>query len=95
MDYGGIVSETDQAPGNEEADAKFAATRGCTLATIVLAVKPSLLGNPEDPVVVWKKLRDQFQKKTWVNRLALRHKLYTLQLDRNRAMTGPFNELTV
>ena len=74
------------------------------MATIVLAVEPSLLyllGNPEDPIVVWKKLRDQFQKKTWVNRLALRRKLHTLQLvdgesvqDHIRAMTELFNELT-
>ena len=70
----------------------------------MLAVELSLLyllGNPEDPVVVWKKLRDQFQKKTWMNRLALRRKLHTLQLvdgksiqDHIRAMTELFNELT-
>ena len=59
------------------------------------------VGNPEDPVVLWKKLSDQFQKKTWVNRLALRRKLHTLQLvdaesvqDHIRAMTELFNELT-
>ena len=61
-----------------------------------------MLGNPEDPIVVWKKLRDQFQKKTWANRLALRRKLHTLQLkdgesvqDHIKAMTELFNELTV
>ena len=44
------------------------------LATIVLAVETSLLyliGDPEDPVAVWQKLQNQFQKKTWVNKLAL------------------------
>ena len=30
-----------------------------------------LIGDPEDPGVVWKKLQDQFQKKTWTNKLAL------------------------
>jgi hypothetical protein len=43
------------------------------LATIVLAVDPSLLyliGEPEDPAVVWKKLQDQFQKTTWANKLS-------------------------
>jgi len=74
------------------------------LTTIVLAVEPSLLyllSNPEDPVTVWKKLRDQFQKKTWVNKLGLHHKLHTLQLvdgesvqDHIRAMTELFNEFT-
>ena len=60
-----------------------------------------MLGNPEDPIVVWKKLRYQFQKKTWANRLALRRKLHTLQLkdgesvqDHIKAMTELFNELT-
>ena len=103
----GIVNETEQAP---EPDApadrhlKFASRRNRALATIVLAVEPSLLYllcDPEDPIVVWKKLRDQFQKKTWVNRLALRRKLHTLQLkdgesvqDHIKAMTELFNELT-
>ena len=64
----GIVNKTEHAP-EESADrkAKFAARRDCTLATFVLTVEPSLLyllGNPENPVAVWKKLRDQIQKKT-------------------------------
>ena len=43
------------------------------LATIVLAVEPSLfylIGDPEDPTTVWEKLQAQFQKNTWVNKLA-------------------------
>ena len=72
----GIVNRTETAPIEEEADrhSKFLATRDRALATIVLAVEPSLLyliGDPEDPVVVWKRLQDQFQKKTWANKLAL------------------------
>lgn len=53
------------------------------LAIIVLSVEPSLLyllGDPQDPAVVWQKLCDQFQKKTWANKLALRRKLYSLKL---------------
>ena len=76
----GIVNRMETAPSKEEVDccSKFLARRDCALATIVLAVEPSLLyliGDPEDPVVVWKKLQDQFQKKTLVknpNRDSLR-----------------------
>ena len=49
---------------------KFVSQRDKALATIVLSVDPSvlyLIGDLEDPVVVWKKLSDQFQKKTWGN----------------------------
>ncbi len=41
----------------------------------MLSVDPSLLyllGDPEDTVAVWKKLFDQFQKKSWANKLSLR-----------------------
>ena len=48
-----------------------------------------------------EKVKRSFQKKTWVNRLALRRKLHTLQLkdgesiqDHIKAMTELFNELT-
>ena len=72
----GIVSGSETAPSGEDADrlSKFTARRDRALATIVLAVEPSLLyliGDPKDPVVVWGKLQDQFQKKTWANKLAL------------------------
>ena len=72
----GIVNGTETTPHEGEADrrSKFLARRDRALATIVLAVEPSLLyliGDPEDPVVVWKSLQDQFQKKTWANKLAL------------------------
>ena len=65
----GIVSGSETAPSGEDADrlSKFTARRDRVLATTVLAVEPSLLyliGDSEDPVVVWKKLQDQFQKKT-------------------------------
>ena len=75
------------------------------LAIIVLAIEPSLLyliGDPESPVTVWRKLADQFQKKTWANKLALRRKLFSLRLkdgdsiqDHVKSMTEIFNELSV
>ena len=82
----GIVNETKEDPRTTQAEAhrKFVAHKDRGLATIVLSIEPSLLyllgANPEDPVVVWTKLRDHFQKKTWANRLELRRKLYALRL---------------
>ncbi len=61
------------------------------LAVIVLAVDPSLLyllGEPEDPQAVWKKLEEQFQRKTWANKLQLRRKLYGLQLKEGGSATS-------
>ena len=67
--------------------------------------KPSLLyliGDPDDPGVVWKKLADQFQKKTWAKKLALRRRLYSLKLKEGdsvhnhiKLMTETFDELYV
>lgn len=62
-----------------------------------------LIGDPEDPIVVWQKLANQFQKKTWANKLELRRKLYSLHeaerwkpsLDHIKAMTEVFNGLSV
>jgi hypothetical protein len=68
-------------------------------------VEPSLLyliGGPQDPVEVWKKLSDTFQKKTWANKLELRRKLHTLRLKDGesvqrhiKAMTEIFDSLAV
>ena len=84
---------------------RYASRRDKALATVVLSVDPSLLyliGDPVDPVAVWKKLEEQFQKKSWVNRLKLRHKLHTLRLkdgelvqDRIKIMLETFNELSI
>jgi hypothetical protein len=65
-----IVNGEETAPtrGGESEQAKFASRRDRALATIVLTVDPSLLyliGNPENPVEIWKKLANQFEKKTW------------------------------
>ena len=102
-----IVSGTQTAPADTEAEkfAKFVSRRDKALAIIVLSVDPSLLyllGDPEDPVAVWKKLSDQFQKKTWANKLSLRRRLSNLRLkdgdsmsNHIKAMTEIFNELAV
>ena len=36
--------------------------------------------DPTDPVVVWKALADQFQCKTWANKLELKRKLFSMRL---------------
>ena len=84
--------------------AKYLSRKDRALATIVLSLEPSLLyliGDPDDPGVVWKKLADQFQK-TWANKLALRRRLYSLKLKEGdpvpnhiKLMTETFNELSV
>ena len=81
----GIVSGTETSPSEEQADArrKFVSRSDRALAIIVLAVDPSLLyllGDPKDPRAVWQKLEEQFQRKTWSNKLQLRRKLYALKL---------------
>ena len=88
-----IVEGTEVAPrptgDNQTAIAKFSDRRDKALSTIVLAVDPALLyllGDPQDPVEVWKKLSDQFQARTWANKLALRCQLHRLRLDENRPM---------
>ena len=69
-----IVEGTEVGPepgrDNQAAINKFNDRRDKALSTIVLAVDPALLyllGDPQDPVVVWKKLEDQFQARTWAN----------------------------
>ena len=81
----GCVNETETVPmEGVEAQANFAARHDKALATIVLAIMPSLLyltgADPTDPVVVWKALTDQFQRKTWVNKLDLKQKLFSMRL---------------
>ena len=70
-----IVNGSERPPDPAEAEkhAKFVVRRDRALAIIVLSVEPSLLyliGDPEDPIAVWQKLADQFQK-TWANKLVL------------------------
>ena len=103
----GIVSGAEAAPPRENADrfSKFESKRDRALAIIVLSINPSLLyliGDPKDPVDVWTRLSNHFQKNTWANRLALRRKLHSLRLNSGqpvqehvKAMTEVFNELAV
>ena len=104
----GIVAGTEQPPdpATEAANyAKYVSRKDRALATIVLAVHPSLLyllGDPVDPAAVWKKLSGQFQKKTWANKLSLRKRLFTMKLSDSgsmreyvKKMTEIFDELAV
>ena len=84
---------------------KFCYKRDRALAYIVLNVDSTLLyliGDPVDPVEVWEKLQDQFQRKTWANKLSLRRKLYSLKLkedgsvqDHIKSMVEIFDALSV
>ena len=102
----GIVNGTETVPEGAAEQAKFVLRKDRALAIIVLAIDPSLLyligADPKDPVVVWKALADQFQRKTWANKLELKWKLFSLRLadggsvqDHIKAMTEVFDELTV
>ena len=101
----GIVSGTETAPEGADELAEFKVKRDKALATLVLAVEPSLLyllGEPQDPKTVWDILQGQFQKKTWANKLCLRRKLYRLKLreggsvhEHIKELTETFNDLSV
>ena len=61
-----------------------------------------MLGDPQNPADVWKKLKDQFQKKTWANKLVLKRRLHSLRLKEGssvethiKSMTELFNDLAV
>ena len=81
--------------GNEtegvEQQAKFEGRKDKALAIIVLAVETSLLyligADPTDPVVVWKALANQFQRKTWANKLELKRKLFSMRLAEARGLS--------
>ena len=80
-----IVSGIEPLPdeGNADARRNFLTRSDCALAIIVLAVDLSLfylLGDFKDPRAVWQKLEEQFQRKTWSNKLQLWRKLYALKL---------------
>ena len=62
-----IVTGEETEPNDEGQRSKFTTRKDRALATVVLSVDPPILciiGNPEDPVVVWKKLANQYEKKT-------------------------------
>lgn len=79
-----IVAGTEVAPGEgDDGYQKYLSRKDSALAIIVLSIDPTLLyllGDPADPKVVWEKIQDQFQKKTWANKLELRRRLYSMKL---------------
>ena len=78
--------------------AKFAVRRDKTLATTVLAVEPSLLyligADPTDLVKIWKCLADQFQRKTWANKLELKRKLFSMRLGERGSVHNHIQSMT-
>ena len=80
------MSETERRPdadAGSEAQSKFDKRREKAVDTIVLSINNVLLyllGEPVDPVAVWKQLAEQFQQRTWANKLCLQKRLYSLQL---------------
>ena len=61
---------------------------------IVLSIEPSLLYLIGEPITVWKKLGDHFQKKTWANKLELRRKLHSLRLKEGESVQEHIKSLT-
>ena len=58
----GVITGLDEVPEAGEALRKYIIKRDRALSIIVLAVEPSLLyllGDPQDPAVVWKMLEDR------------------------------------
>jgi len=99
-------SEVLGADANDQAQANFSMRKNKALATIVLTIDPTLLyligDEPDDPAEVWNRLQGQFQKKSWVNKLELRKRLYSLKLktgdsvkDHLKQMVEIFNSLNV
>ncbi|KAK3893175.1 hypothetical protein Pcinc_003000 [Petrolisthes cinctipes] len=106
-DVWSVVDGTEPIPDPTDTNKynKYVLKKNKALAIVVLSVDPKLLyllGEPEDPKEVWNKLADQFQKKTWSNKLQLRRRLYALRLKEGgsvqehvKTMTEIFNELSV
>ena len=94
----GIVSGEEDPPGREEERAKYSLRKDTALATIVLAIDPSLLyllgADPKDPKAVWKALADQFQRNTWANKLELKRKLFSLKLTEGGSVQSHIKSLT-
>jgi hypothetical protein len=101
-----IVNGTEARPADGgDAQGQFDKKRDKALAIIVLSIDPTqlyLIGEPADPIVVWQKLADLFQKKSWANKLHLKKRLYSLRLDEGgsmqehiKDMTETFNALSV
>lgn len=94
-----IVAGTEVAPRETDAAAysKFVGRRDKALAIVVLSVDPTLLyliGEPTDPKDVWTKLVDQFQRKTWANKLEMRRKLHSMRMKEGDSVQGHIRQMT-
>ena len=102
-----IVDGSEDAPDEYDVVArrKYMERSDKALSNIVLGVDPKLLyllGDPQDPAEVWELLCNQFQKRSWSNKLALKRKLYGLRLkdqdsvqEHFKSMIEIFDELAV
>ena len=93
-----IVNKSVTAPPQgAEGYTKFVNRRDLALAIIVLSIDPSLLyliGDPTDLAVVWDMLSNQFQKKMWANKLALRRRLHSLKLKEGQSVQEHIKQIT-
>ena len=53
-----------------------------------------MVGDPENPVTVWQKLDNQFQKNTWANMLELCQKLYVMHLKKGESVQNHVKVIT-
>ena len=100
-----IVSGTEEASEDARELECYNRRKDKALVTIVLSIDPSLLyllRDPVDLVVVWTKLEEQFQEKSWVNQLNLRRKLHSMRpkngesvQEHVKTMLETFNELSI
>lgn len=83
-DLFGIIDGTETVPTAADELVKFNKRRARALSLIVLGIDQKFLyivGDPDDPVAVWKLLQNTFQKNTWSNKLQLRKRLYNTKLE--------------
>lgn len=88
--------ETPPDQSNAAQYEKYALRTHKALATIVLALDTSLLyivGEEEDPALVWNKIENQFEKKTWSNKLNLRRRLHNARLREGGSVQEYLKEL--
>ena len=102
----GFVNGQEAIPETTSANnKKYCSRKDRALSIIVMAIDPKLLyliGDPEDPKVVFDTLSNIFIKKTWANKLRLRKRLYALRLspdsnvhDLLKSFTEIFNDLAI
>ena len=93
----GLVEGEETAPRTEDAGyAKLVEHCDRALAIVVLSINSTLLylvGEPTDPKEVWTKLKDQFQKKSWANKLEMRRKLHSLRLKEGNFIKGHIKQM--